>query len=379
MDEFTLVLQYKNGSIIKNECDWDYIANKIIDIFASKLDLEQILGKKEVEKTAPLGYKVAYKYGQHDFYFSIAYHPLHRNMGICVKFSAQSLGYYTRESNLAIYEIIKISESGNYTIRLSRVDLTVDYIDYDIDISKLYFDYVNKKVLIYQELEDKNGHNILRLCNLKCSGIISEEKINTLYIGSNQSKVRLRVYDKKLEQLQKKGNYLDRAIQCESWVRFEVVFKSDFAHQITDKLLVIKNQNELINLIASLICQKFTFYHEESKEVMGFSQELKRLVLNKSKKIKSAKVNNYSLISDLVYHNKNSGLMSLMYKIQSIWGEKGLIEMQQYFFHQSNFYIINNDCKDWLNKNKEQHKENYESFNAYVEKNKKIINYLMKV
>ena len=77
----------------------------------------------------------------------------------------------------------------------------------------------------------------------------------TFYLGSQKGKTNgfLRCYDKKAEQLQTMGFRYGDALNCDSWVRFEAVYRHDYAHQITEGLLSVKTVQELSQLIAGYI------------------------------------------------------------------------------------------------------------------------------
>ena len=100
IDEITLVLQATNKAKlkIKSPLQWIREAELIIIDFAYKAKLKKIFGNQQVEPNCPKGYVTGYKFGDHSFYFCVAYNPKNLAMGVCVKFSAQSFAYYLEKS-----------------------------------------------------------------------------------------------------------------------------------------------------------------------------------------------------------------------------------------------------------------------------------------
>lgn len=373
VDEFTLVLR-SNRLELKDK-DWENEAEYLIWIFENKLGLKDIFGEKKQELNNLRGYNNSYKYGNHGFYFAISYHNIHSKMGICVKFSAQSLRYYIERTGLKVYEILKKCLDKRYSIRLSRIDLIADYIDEYIDLDKLYSDYTEEKVAVYQTLK-KGGKNLIRKCNLCCSGYLNDSRINTLYFGSPQSKSRLRIYDKKFEQISKKGILLRKAIECNSWIRFEAVFKDEFAHKITQYFLNIEDDLEFLNLIANIIIQKFCFYIDGTNKMVDFSYFLNDMIIEKQVILKNYKKEDNDLINDIIYHYKYSELMSFIFKIKKIWGEDDLKRLVNFMLNLSELYEANKDCISWLDKYKNDYKS-YCDFDDYIDKHSVILKYAL--
>ena len=172
VDEITLVLQISPDLKTVNSSgvfDWDVVAEDVIKKFETKADLINVFGKKSREMRAPNGYQTAYTYGEHIFYFAIAYHSLHMSMGIVVKFSAQSLDYYCERTGLKLYEILQKVIDPDYSIRLSRIDFTCDYIDEDIDTTKIYQDLIDSKIAIFREYRKKDTDDVIyKICRDRC-------------------------------------------------------------------------------------------------------------------------------------------------------------------------------------------------------------------
>ena len=66
----------------------------------------------------------------------------------------------------------------------------------------------------------------------------------------------------------------DEAIQCESWVRFEAVYKGIYAHQITEGLQQVSTEDELKQLIAKYISDKYQFYDTATGDALQITEDL---------------------------------------------------------------------------------------------------------
>lgn len=191
VDELTAVLI--SAMIYEDGLEgWEEKAESMVKEFSRLANLEGIFGKqKELESSPPQGYTVAYQYGDNSFYFAVAYHPLHPKMGVIVKFSAYSWAVYCQKGETNIKKFLHSISSDLYGIRLSRVDFTADYQNWDISVNDIYQKIKEKKL----EIHNHNG-------GVNHSEINAQEtdgNASTFYVGSRKSGTRLflRVYDKK--------------------------------------------------------------------------------------------------------------------------------------------------------------------------------------
>lgn len=372
VDEITLVLQMSPDLKTVNSSgvfDWDVVAEDVIKKFEAKADLINVFGKKFKEMRAPNGYQTAYTYGEHVFYFTIAYHPLHMNMGIVVKFSAQSLDYYCERTGLKLYEILQKMVDPDYSIRLSRIDFTCDYVDEDVDTTKIYHDFVNRKIAIFREYKEKNTDNLIyKRCPLNYQGFVKQDEVPTIYLGSVQSNTQLRIYDKKREQLERKGTKYQKALNCNNWVRFEAIFKHEYAHQITEELLKIQTDVEFENLIACIIVQKYRFMKMNNGIAdceTDYTQMLIDCINFQSFNLSSPSSKNYDLARSIVYIVYESGIMNTLYKTKKIWGDVAVSNLISYLLDFLKNWNPNDDCSYWLEKNADDYLLNYPTFDTF--------------
>ena len=307
VDELTAVLMsamiYADGL-----AEWEAKAEKMIKKFAQLANLEGIFGKqKELEGSPPQGYTVAYQYGDNPFYFAVAYHPSHPKMGVIVKFSAYSWAVYCEKMETDIKRFLGSVQSKFYRVRLSRVDFTVDYQNWDMSVNDIYQKLKKKQLEIHNH---KGGVNHSEINAQETDG-----KASTFYVGSRKTGTRLflRVYDKKKEQVEKKGFRYKEALNTKSWVRFEAVFKADYAHQLTH-IIMKTDEEKLADLIADKVAEKYRFYDLTNKEYTDFTTAL----LKKSKEVfprlrlESPRDNDFT--RSLIHLVNGSGLFPAMHK-----------------------------------------------------------------
>ncbi|GFH90697.1 hypothetical protein IMSAGC002_01947 [Lachnospiraceae bacterium] len=344
VDELTAVLMsamiYADGL-----AEWEAKAEKMIKKFAQLANLEGIFGKqKELEGSPPQGYTVAYQYGDNPFYFAVAYHPSHPKMGVIVKFSAYSWAVYCEKMETDIKRFLGSVQSKFYRIRLSRVDFTVDYQNWDMSVNDIYQKLKKKQLEIHNH---KGGVNHSEINAQETDG-----KASTFYVGSRKTGTRLflRVYDKKKEQVEKKGFRYKEALNTKSWVRFEAVFKADYAHQLTH-IIMKTDEEKLADLIADKIAEKYRFYDLTNKEYTDFTTAL----LKKSKEVfprlrlESPRDNDFT--RSLIHLVNGSGLFPAMHKCDETWGIKSSLVLLKCLYDIYTYnYIPNEDVQLWLKK-----------------------------
>ena len=89
------------------------------------------------------------------------------------------------------------------------------------------------------------------------------DEINTIYVGSRYSDAYLRIYNKKLEQMNKKGIFHSLAINCNDWVRVEGEFKNRECHNIGAMVSTL-SQDDIEPYLASYVNKhwKLVFNHD---------------------------------------------------------------------------------------------------------------------
>lgn len=379
VDEITLVLQLSPASrhMLANY-DWQTVAENLIYKFEEQSNFRTVYGDKSIEPKAPSGYLNAYTYGIHNFYLAVAYHPYQLSMGILIKFSAQALDYYCENTMLKIYQFLQQISYPDYTHRVSRIDFTADYIDLDIDTTEIYHSLCDGKVAVFRDyISKKTGNAEYRKVPLQYKGIAREREFPTIYMGSVQSNSELRIYDKRLEQIERGGTKYQKAIQCKNWVRFEGVFKHEYAHQITAELMKLQTDNEFVNFIALTLSQKYRFMVADDGVVScptEYTQMLIDCITQKNFKLRAISSRNYELTTSIAYIFSGSGVMNTLYKLKTIWGMKAVLGLIEYIIEVlENDFRPNDDCRYWLTKNQSDYRKNYSDFDTFLRDNTSLL------
>ena len=296
-------------------------------------------------------------------------------MGIIVKFSASALSHYKQVYKEYYNEAIdvnimaKLLNEEYWELRLSRIDLAIDYFNYDMTVNELYQGIKNKQILILNHNGRKNISNI------------SAQEVNgvaqTIYIGSKKKNIQtlLRIYNKYQEQLDNRGRYVHVVNLCDSWIRMEASYKGTYSNQILALLLTISNANELSQLIVNKMIDKYGFYNSEDGLPIPFTKDL-FVGSGHFPELESLSSRNNYLLATVSYIMKGSGFFPLLKKIEEIWG----VEARNHFIirliqeYEWN-YIPNQDVELWLNKFSSElsqlnYKEYFEdSFKLFYQKN----------
>lgn len=356
VDEFSLVLFLPDEEVCEN---WVKAAYFMMNEFIDKSKIDVLLGKvTEMNEKKPQAYSQAFTIENVPYYFAIAFHDTFQHMGILVRFTGQAWAVYQQKyhecfgTTINIAEFLKMIDSLLYTYRLSRIDLTADYINYgDLSPHTIY----NKlKDGTYCVL-DHNSKNTKR----KISAVQNDMETETFYIGSRKenSQLLLRVYNKKVEQININGFRLNEALECESWTRFEASYKGYYAHQITEQLNNISSDIELSQFIASKICDKYRFADISTGTYTNFTNGLLALVGNSDyPALRTENPANNNLNKSIAHIISGSGLFPVCYKVGMIWGIKAEKELFQMLYDvYDRYYRKEFDKKpqihSWLKKN----------------------------
>lgn len=369
IDEITVVLQATLGEklALEEDDDWKDLVGVIIADFEKKADLVKVFGKQVEAKQCPQGYTNGFTYGEHSFYFCIAYNSSSYEMGIIVKFSAQALAYYLRARKMQIYHFLQGLKSEIYDFRLSRCDCDVDFMNEKFTPTKIFKDLKNEKVLAYYQ-KMKNGKMIFVKKNFKLQGFAIGKEVPSCYCGAVSSDSQLRIYDKKLEQIQRNGSKLAWVLKFDSVIRFELSLKHDLAHNMTDLLLNIHTDKELNDLILSVFLQKFYFKRATTGNPTHYTRKMEQALKGK----KSYLLGHLNVDNDLLkrfqYLLYSSGTISTLFKVLSLWGIDDLDEATDFIKQFVLDWSPNDGCRAWLKKHGSDTAESFTDF-ADLKKN----------
>ena len=363
IDELTLVLQatVSEKLALGNNKDWSKLANTIIEDFEEKANLIAILGDRQEANKCPEGYTNGNLYGNHSFYFCVAYNSDNYQMGVIVKFSAQALAYYLKVGKQEVYNFLQSIQSDKYTFRLSRCDIDVDFLNERFTPSRIFSDIKHEKVFVYYQKKAKKKPTFVKK-NVKLQGFAIEKEVPTLYLGSVLSDSQLRIYDKKREQIEKNGSKLSYVLKYDTVVRFELALKHDLAHNLTDLLLKVENDKQLSDLILSIFLQKFYFKRAKTNKMTVYTRKMQQALKSKQVYLLGHVNADNDLLRRFQYLLYESGTISTLYKVLAVWGYDDLDEAVDYIKSFVQSWGVNDDCRYWLQKHADDTAETFSSF-----------------
>lgn len=313
IDEFTLSFLHKQDKLDNQEhierCEY------FIEYLYEELKLNEF-GLLQPYKAAN-GYNVTYKV-ENTSKLTLGYHTEWPEMGLSLVFGARDLSEYLEAlselsvASLDALELIKwlnvLADENGFKIRLSRLDVAADFVDYGLSVDELYHELKSEAYYVTDWKESRKK---------KLGQFFGTEgDIESFYIGKYTTRTGfLRVYDKKVEQLKRKGYQLEIASKCSDWVRVEAVYRDNYAHEATKTLLEAEDHE---STLANFITSRYRFknekgYHLITEELLeakpsgslAFSKNYRQYSLDKSKQ---------ALYSGQVQNT--------LYKIRQIEGEE---------------------------------------------------------
>ena len=350
IDEVTFVIKPTEDTVGEYPDNWHQIASSISETVAEKLSLPKLFGEYAPLKTPPAGYTDGFTFQHLPYYFAIAWHKFNFTMGIVIKFSASALSHYKATYKdyyselIDVHNIAQLLYVDYYDLRLSRIDLAVDYFNYPMSVNSLYQGLKDKQYIVTNH---KGRKNVSKVIAQEVNG-----EARTVYIGSKKKNVNslLRIYNKYQEQLDNKGRYMHLTKYCNSWIRMEASYKGTYSNQILALLLDIDSPQDLSKLIVNKMIDKYCFHDTESGKPLPFTSDLLK-GSGSFPELESLNSRNNDLLATISYLMKGSGFFPLLKKVEEIWGTQArnhfIIRLIQEY--ETN-YTPNPDVGIWLSK-----------------------------
>ena len=354
VDEMTIVLQANADTMDAMSLDdWPGVADRMVQTFLGLTELKNIYGPAVPEPRCPNGYTEAITLGEHGFYLAIAVNERQPRMGVRIRLSAQATAFFIENAGEPYLLLQAAYSPDDYDMHLSRIELTVDYIDEGLSVTDIYRGLTSGSITVMREQADSRTSELKeRKTASKLSGYAVSDKVPTFYLGSRKANVDalLRVYDKKTEQIEKKGVRLTRANSCDDWVRFEASLRHGYARQFGDALLDIENDAELAVMVASVFLQRYRFYIAGDKDagLAPWTQSLANAIGTRSIRLSSDTSRNNDLAASLDYIVKGSGLLPLLYKSAAIWGDEAPEAVMAWILGKLNSFEPDPDHRGWI-------------------------------
>lgn len=308
------------------EDEYRILVKKVITAIDDALYLTTVLGDLKPTFLGGKGYDIKNEFGNSRV--TISYHSRRPEMGLLLQMSGNALHTYKAmylqdfgellEVNSILRILNKCMDSSIGFFRLSRFDAAIDFINENIDLTRLYSSLENEDVRIYNYKENRNMSEY--------KSYTAGKNVETVYIGSRQSNNMLRIYNKKTQVIERNiTKDLEQAINCKDWFRFEMEIKKESAHVLTDILMNIETIEEFKSYLIQLITDKYRFATVEDDEIeyIEITQKMLDAIEYENTEIVIPRKNREFDLrkSEEYFQVGNSGLQSLVYKQMALFGE----------------------------------------------------------
>lgn len=316
--------------------NWSERAEKLLDDIAARLKLGEYIatgdaisdGENDDIRVQPRLAKKGYKAERQYKKVAMGYHPLYEYMGICIEFSGEALQDYRnlmKDVELVepyilrtVADLADAFESARpgvmFSSKCTRIDIAIDEFGSDYTVTDFINEYYHRDRVITSEQVSKQGEVYEKPMNAGKQIIQNTDGGESLYIGSLQSTKRMNIYNKVAERINA-GEEVDE----ETWVRFEARFRKEYALQIGNRLLGIRDAFEGLKTYYAIVVANYGFKKRNGKDHELVAEWRKRSkgmlgVLQSEDRRKSTFETSYEHIAE------RSGLFSLMKKAELLHG-----------------------------------------------------------
>lgn len=171
---------------------------------------------------------------------TVMYNPHRVDMGVLVDFTSTGKLLYESLCGLNRIDVnwrkIIAAIYQKFNGHTSRIDVAIDLINKGYSVTTLYDKLKSGEYVFVNPVRQRINFN-------RVQHIGRSNEVNTIYVGSRYSDSFLRIYNKKIEQIQKKGIYHSLANRCHDWVRIEGEFKNRECHNIGAMISTLNKDN----------------------------------------------------------------------------------------------------------------------------------------
>ena len=352
--------------------DWGELAVEMLDGFAEASGLYAAFGREVAACTHPAGYPNAWTLSGAYSYLALGYHPGHPHMGAIVKLSARAFHCLVDRTGRQLPAMMKDSQIPDlYELRPSRIDLTADFIDEDLDVDDMARKLESDDILVMRQQVDKRTGTISsRRAAYRVETIAKDGAVQTMYLGSRKANgnALLRIYDKRAEQIETAGPGMARAKGCADWVRMEASLRHRYAAQLGQEMLSCNCDADLATLIATVFDTRYRFIDSSTGKPTPWSAAIQIAAQGSGPVLASPSWRDHDLTALLSHIAKGSGLYPLLWKASSVWGEQTAEKVLSFLLtdFKANFKP-NKDVLRWCNRSRAAYMRDYASAEAWLD------------
>lgn len=246
-----------NESSLKNTDEPDVI-KAINRYFKFRL----LFGRPARKPTGKNGYTNSILWGtsEQGGLISVMYNPARVDMGVLIDFTSTGKTLYESLCQINGIDVnwrkIITRVYQFFNGHASRIDIAIDLINKGYSVNSIFKKLKSGEYVFINPVKQRIGFERIQY-------IGKSDEINTIYVGSRYSDAYLRIYNKKLEQMNKKGIFHSLAINCNDWVRVEGEFKNKECHNIGAMVSTL-SQDNIEPYLASYVNKhwKLVFNHD---------------------------------------------------------------------------------------------------------------------
>lgn len=222
----------------------------------------KILSQPVELKKAYKGYNKALQWGTKETgTITASYHTKRTDMGLSIEFTGTGKKLYEekcRQKGLEVNwkRIIEIACQA-FGAHVARIDIAIDLINFNYSVDKIH-----RKLKSGQYVFLDAGNRVISLKRMQFIGEGKESQ--TLYVGSRKSDSYMRIYDKKTEQMKKKGVNYAVAVASNDFLRIEAEIKHRQAHKIGSEIASLTYENLDSFLVGQILKRWKLVYKRES-------------------------------------------------------------------------------------------------------------------
>lgn len=292
-------------------------------LFISKLENYSIFsefGNLQISNKAVAHYTDTYCFDSTP-YCSVSFSSKNTSNGVLLKISAQSMSDLRIKTGIEVYTLFqhmsRFAKENNYNARITRCDIAIDYKNYGLEVEKIQRDIFKKDILFFKSA---NNHEV----QCRKNGFFDDRgDARTIYFGNRRNSSYLRVYDKKVELIDKNSTSEQelKNLNINDWIRFELELKQDLAHNLGEIFGDIYSEEDYKNALLKIFTDRFLLCSRRTGKPVSYARELLKDALKSSVELRHDN-RRHNDLNKLIADLYSSRFQNTLYKIRMLLGEE---------------------------------------------------------
>lgn len=362
VDEFTIVSLPLCSSLDK----WSEIAENEIYRLGEAMNFIEHLGPIISAPCALMGYTKGFDFGLHSFLARASYHEGRPASGVAIKLSAQALSHLCAVSGEDVRKFLSCAFELENPPHASRIDLAADFFDQGPTVQEICDGISNGEIALFRE--QQNG---LRHISETTRTFSTNMSTQTLYVGkrAKNSRATIRIYDKKAEQISKRGPYLGIALGHGKWIRVELELHHEYADQTAKVIAECPDDASAYAAMAETLHSRCQCHRidDDGKpiEELDWSKALCHAGAAQGLRPETAPC--LDLLHSYAYHVTDSGLMTLLDKARGVWGKDGPVQVLAGILYEADCHEPGSKTLQWIAGHAEEARETHPDVYKFLE------------